>query len=451
MAEWTLEQKKAALIAAHSAGDTDGARRIAAAISADKQYQEQAKATGLPTAKEEVSTGVRQFFDPTYPSPRADIGDIGRQQARALALSVPMFMGPVQGGAAAGLFQGLSSMPSEGGVLDKAAHVGKDALVGGALGLPFKVGSWAVRGALPRARTMALKTLEPNASETQALEKDFGSWEDAGKLVRESGAADTGLNLRERRDIIRRVGQKGNAAVEEDLARARNLGAKADMQQVVQGLDRTRKRIFQPGSETGPTHAAGDRAAAEHVLEMQTNPNFDPANPDQILNLETAKKTAGVEGYLKGGKYFDPTAAKKDPEALYQRGAYGTIKSAVEEGIRKVDPALADQFVADKAQSAIGQAFEPIASRAANVDFAAGQEGLPRHGFSLKSVGFHAAYNPITRHARPYLIPLNEAISTAEPLRQSIPDWLRQLPITALQDDQIRAALIAALRKKEGD
>jgi hypothetical protein len=78
-------------------------------------------------AGDDLSTKVRKFFDPTYPSPGADIGDVAKQAAKGAAFLMPATLA---GATASGALYNTATS-DEKTALGKA----KDALIGGATGL----------------------------------------------------------------------------------------------------------------------------------------------------------------------------------------------------------------------------------------------------------------------------------------------------------------------------
>lgn len=320
-------------------------------------------------------------------------------------------MGPIAGGALGGALIGAGTSPGEtaGEVVTDAATSG---LLGAGVGAAAKGIGAVAKKALPRAYRLAFKTLNPTASEAAEAEAKLGSWEAAGKVVDESGAAAPwlpGRNMRWRRDILAKLGKDAGAEIEAILTQAEKQGAQVDKSAVIKQVEAVYDKYFgQPGTAgMTSTLRSGAREARRFIDDLITNSQITNVGPAEAL-----KRVTQTEGYLKGGKYADPKVVKKDPAVGFFRESSGALREGVENAVDTLNPDLGSRFKLAKARSGTSQAFTPVASRAANVEFT-GDTVLPQHGYSLPSTLFHAVYDPLRSAGQSWLIPANKALQSA--------------------------------------
>src|SRR5512147_307020 len=84
-----------------------------------------------PPADTSLSTKVRKFFDPTYPSPSADLGDVAKQAVKGASFLVPGG-GVLKGALAGGLYGAGASEAKDVQGMAQDALTGAE--TGGALG-----------------------------------------------------------------------------------------------------------------------------------------------------------------------------------------------------------------------------------------------------------------------------------------------------------------------------
>jgi hypothetical protein len=291
--------------------------------------------------------------------------------------------------------------------------------------------------ALPRAQRMAVRLFKPTPDDIGRIEAQ-STVEEAGKALMDVGATKPGMSMRDRRNFLKEVGQEAGNRIEDALQTAHYRGASMDKPALMEKLQNVYDDIFaQPGAPSNLTRSlyGGSKEARNFIDVLRTDPDMAPGviRPSFV---ENAKRKAQVEGFLKGGKYADPAAGKKDPGAAFMRQASHPLKEATEDSLRAIDPALAEQFIADKAVSGTAQSFFPMAGSAFNKTFA-GEGGLPQHAFSARSAAFRSLWDALINPARPYMIPANQLLDKAG---NAIPEG------TA---DALRLATIEMLRQKE--
>jgi hypothetical protein len=338
----------------------------------------------------------------------AGLGDASVKMAPAIA----------GGGPTSVLRQALAAAASSGATADPG-QAGRDAAVAGGLtlgigGLVKALGKFGAT-ATDRANRTSLKIMRPDAGTAAKAEYDFGSWEAIGQKIHDLGLDKPGVTLRERRGLLRDLGEKAGVDIESALTEAERRGATVDVPALLQRMGDARDALVaKPGAHRlTDTLRSAEADATRQIVDLGAQPEVQTGS---VKALENAKRALQDEGFLASSRKFpDPAAARRDPSAAWYRAASGEARQAVEDAVGKAAPDVLPDFLRAKEASGVAHVFEEPLTRAANTGLVSGSGlgSIPAHVGAPRYAAIHAVADPVLSGALPYWQMLNRGVGAA--------------------------------------
>jgi hypothetical protein len=337
------------------------------------------QATAAPPPADDFSTKVRKFFDPTYPSPGAGIGDVAKQAAKGAAFLAPA---TIPGAAVGGALYGVGSSDAQNPV-----GLAVDALTGAAGGAALGAGAKVLGKALaPAADWLGSKATRYGRAAisgvSNALARRKPLAEEAVQQAFESGAIrplSTVQGIAERLRNAADPLSEQYAAILQKLGDAGVKGPEArDLALSFLKDANTATIASAMGRESGGPYAEALREAGESILQRPPLGGAGRLGLMQAEGMKRGLQARAATEYVKEGPTSLAGAGRKETAAR--------VRDAIEQAVQE-QKALAPEAAAQ---------FEPV------------KEQLHR---TLQAMG--AANEGAARYSRRQPFGLHEAMGLA--------------------------------------